>query len=115
MLQAKKHTVNAARARPRASGFERCPSVVTPVSGSTAWMVSNPGDDENRTEPRANSVVSPHAPRRSAQCLEAAAVEDVGPPDVLERDAPCVHEPGERERGPEQPRDDRVKLIDDRR
>ena len=42
----------------------------------------------------------------------AAAVEDVGAADVLQRDAPGVHEPAEREQRPERPGDDRVELVD---
>src|SRR6516164_3832573 len=83
MLQAKKHTVNAASATDRATGFDRC---------SLSCMLGS----------------------SSGGRLEPAAVKDVRPADVLERDAPGVHQPAERERGPEQPGDDRVQLVDDR-
>src|SRR5215472_11460596 len=45
----------------------------------------------------------------------AAAVDDVGPPQVPQRSAPGVHEPAEWPHRPDEPRGGGVHLVDDRR
>src|SRR5207342_2004106 len=86
-----------ARARSRASSSARAAcvesSIATRMFRNTAWSASSP-------------------PRRRRP---AAAVQDVRTADVLERDAPGVHEPRERPDEQDQPRRDGVELVEDRR